>query len=463
MRKKTKIIIGSLFLAGALTAGVLCAGYASRGDNGGWFENSDVKTWHWSDKSDDKGDMTDDTEDMGVPTEGGETETAYTSVQPMMMQLSVESDTNNDQSVALYSSFPEYDNSYWKLAFNYAVDLKISVENELLKFSEWGEFSYSELYWMSTYEHLHYYMKFALGKDLPNYSDLVCIMDSYTNYEFSFAGGFVCDTYTWDGESLTVYATYSVYDEYADSYSDCPIADNKFELYKITAVRNKPSLPIPADPVKEGYTFVGWYYDEEYTRRYYYGEPIYEDTQLYAKFRINRYTVSFDSNGGSDLESQTVEWNTGANLSCPVRKGYDFKGWYLSDGTEYTNQPIKEDTTLTAHWEVQTFTVTFYVEGEIYDTFVVEYGTAFSVLSKQAWDMSYSILSICSDGALIDSENFASFTVTNNNVAVELGELSTKNKVVKWFENNKWYLIGGACGAVALAVIGGIVYRKKRT
>lgn len=65
--KKITISVGSILLAGALTAGVLCAGYASRGENGGWFENSDIKTWHWSDDSDDimlTGDNADDLDDI---------------------------------------------------------------------------------------------------------------------------------------------------------------------------------------------------------------------------------------------------------------------------------------------------------------------------------------------------------------------------------------------------------------
>ena len=54
MSKKTKmskkeIAICALFLAGALTAGVCCMGYASRGDNGTWFKNGNLSTWHWSD------------------------------------------------------------------------------------------------------------------------------------------------------------------------------------------------------------------------------------------------------------------------------------------------------------------------------------------------------------------------------------------------------------------------------
>lgn len=48
--KKIAIGVGAILLAGALTAGVLCMGYASRNDKGKWFGNSNLATWHWNDK-----------------------------------------------------------------------------------------------------------------------------------------------------------------------------------------------------------------------------------------------------------------------------------------------------------------------------------------------------------------------------------------------------------------------------
>ena len=117
------------------------------------------------------------------------------------------------------------------------------------------------------------------------------------------------------------------------------------------------AVPLPDDPVKEGYNFVGWYYDEAFTRPYD-NAPIYADTQLYAKFEIKTFTVTFNSAGGSAVSSQTVDWNTAPTLTTPTRDGYTFLGWYNGE-TKYEGQAITADTTLTAHWEIKTFTVTF--------------------------------------------------------------------------------------------------------
>ncbi len=46
--------IGAVVLAGVIAAGVCCTGFASRGDDGKWFGNGNLSTWHWNDKTDDK-------------------------------------------------------------------------------------------------------------------------------------------------------------------------------------------------------------------------------------------------------------------------------------------------------------------------------------------------------------------------------------------------------------------------
>lgn len=45
--------IAAIFVAGVLTAGICCTGFASRDEDGKWFGNSNVSSWHWADKADD--------------------------------------------------------------------------------------------------------------------------------------------------------------------------------------------------------------------------------------------------------------------------------------------------------------------------------------------------------------------------------------------------------------------------
>ena len=80
------------------------------------------------------------------------------------------------------------------------------------------------------------------------------------------------------------------------------------------------------------------------------------------------YQVSFDSDGGSPVASQTVAYNGTATKpdSDPTRDGYTFLGWYIGDNFfEFEETPIIESITLTAKWEKNTTPVPdlhYYVE-----------------------------------------------------------------------------------------------------
>ena len=78
------------------------------------------------------------------------------------------------------------------------------------------------------------------------------------------------------------------------------------------------------------------------------------------------YTVTFDSNGGSEVDSQEVLDGKRANKPyAPSRTGYTFDGWYL-DSTEwnFAIYTITDDTTLTAKWTANTYKIKFVPVGE---------------------------------------------------------------------------------------------------
>ena len=121
-------------------------------------------------------------------------------------------------------------------------------------------------------------------------------------------------------------------------------------------------------PVKEGYTFVGWYGDKECTIPYDFSKGIKEDTTIYAKWTINTYKVSFDTNGGSEVSDQTVEWNklVAKPETEPVKEGYTFGGWYTDKDckTEYDfKAAVKADVTIYAKWTINSYKVTFDTNG----------------------------------------------------------------------------------------------------
>ncbi|MBO4798524.1 MAG: leucine-rich repeat protein, partial [Candidatus Methanomethylophilaceae archaeon] len=80
-------------------------------------------------------------------------------------------------------------------------------------------------------------------------------------------------------------------------------------------------LAAPADPSRTGYTFAGW--DPSLP-----SSMPSEDLVVKAKWKINSYTITFDSDGGSPVESITREYGSPVSPpDNPVREGYSFAGW----------------------------------------------------------------------------------------------------------------------------------------
>ena len=83
----------------------------------------------------------------------------------------------------------------------------------------------------------------------------------------------------------------------------------------------------PADPTKEGYTFIGWYNGES---EWNFETPVTADLTLTAKWQINRYTITFDTAGGSEVPSITQDYGTA--ITPPgdphhrAGRGYDLDG-----------------------------------------------------------------------------------------------------------------------------------------
>ena len=127
----------------------------------------------------------------------------------------------------------------------------------------------------------------------------------------------------------------------------------------------------PADPTKEGYTFIGWYKGES---EWNFETPVTADLTLTAKWQINRYTITFDTAGGSEVPSITQDYGTAITPpAAPTRTGYTFAGW---DKTIPSTMPAG-DMTITARWTVNQYTITFKPENGGQDIVIKQdYGTA---------------------------------------------------------------------------------------
>jgi len=121
----------------------------------------------------------------------------------------------------------------------------------------------------------------------------------------------------------------------------------------------------PTAPTRANYTFDGWYKEAEYTTAWDFGEDVVTSAiTLYAKWKLNTYAVTFDSQNGSAVEAQTIEHGKKvAEPTAPTRANYTFDGWYKE--AEYTTAwnfddvVVTSDITLYAKWTLNTYAVTF--------------------------------------------------------------------------------------------------------
>jgi len=136
------------------------------------------------------------------------------------------------------------------------------------------------------------------------------------------------------------------------------IADGK----DVTGYTYGVGATLPTDVTRTGYTFKGWYDNENLT-----GSPVTAiggaetgNKEYWAKWEINQYTITFDTNGGSEIAPITQDYGTEITVPAdPTRKGYTFKGW----DKEIPETMPAENITVKAQWEINQYTITFDTNG----------------------------------------------------------------------------------------------------
>ena len=115
----------------------------------------------------------------------------------------------------------------------------------------------------------------------------------------------------------------------------------------------------PNNPTKSGYVFLEWQLNG---KTYDFNSKVTKNITLVAKWReLYKYTVTFDSNGGSSVNGQVVtEGNTASKPSNPTRSEYAFVEWQLNGSKYDFNSKVTKNITLVAKWRnLEKYTVTF--------------------------------------------------------------------------------------------------------
>ena len=118
---------------------------------------------------------------------------------------------------------------------------------------------------------------------------------------------------------------------------------------------------------EEGYTFLGWYTKADGGTKVTADDKISDaNVKIYAHWKINQYTLSYDTNTTESVYGSTkVDFKSSNTLPVPTKKGYTFLGWYDGStligsvsGGKYTPKdyvmPAK-DVTLTGKWGINSY------------------------------------------------------------------------------------------------------------
>ncbi len=154
------------------------------------------------------------------------------------------------------------------------------------------------------------------------------------------------DIYT-KNEALTLYPVWNT-----NKYTITFDTNGGSEIAPITQDYGT-EITAPDDPTRKGYTFKGW--DKEIPKTM----PA-KNITVKAQWEINQYTIAFDTNGGSEIAPITQDYGTEITApDNPTRKGYTFKGW----NKEIPETMPAENITVKAQWEINQYTITFDTNG----------------------------------------------------------------------------------------------------
>ena len=112
-------------------------------------------------------------------------------------------------------------------------------------------------------------------------------------------------------------------------------------------------------PTRTGYTFAGWWTAASGGTQISASTTVSGNVTYYAHWTVNQYTVTFNANGGTGGTTKTQDYGTAIVAPTVTRTGYTFTGWSPS----VPSTVPAGNTTYTAQWKVNQYTMTFNANG----------------------------------------------------------------------------------------------------
>ncbi|QOS81642.1 InlB B-repeat-containing protein [Paenibacillus sp. JNUCC31] len=252
------------------------------------------------------------------------------------------------------------------------------------------------------------------------YGELATAPDVPTKAGYTF-GGWYTDSglrQAFDFDNTTVTNDITLYAKWTVNSYTVHFASNGGSVVADQSIQHGDLAAAPDIPTKTGHTFGGWYTDSGLSQAFDFDNTtVTTDITLYAKWTVNSYTVNFDSNGGTVVADQTVQYGELATApDDPIKAGHTFAGWYhepeLSTPFDLNTASIVQDTTLYAKWAPNTYTVTFNtLGGSAVSDAAVEYEKKLSAPASPSRS-GYTFAGWYTDPELKTPFNFAQTVIT---------------------------------------------------
>lgn len=223
----------------------------------------------------------------------------------------------------------------------------------------------------AVYEAIIYYIRYNVDGSLKYteehiYGDTISIRADEVKEGYTFSGWNPSTLpATMPDENIEVNGTFQINTYHFALYVDGNLYFEKDYEYGETIDRAEIT-----EPVKEGYTFIGW-------------DPEIPDTvpandlEISAKFQINQHILTYYVDG-SAYSSFTYDYGTAITaIDEPVKEGYTFSGWDSVPATMPDN-----DVDVNGTFSINSYLLTYYVDNELVSSSLTEYGAVIIPLNE---------------------------------------------------------------------------------
>jgi uncharacterized repeat protein (TIGR02543 family) len=203
----------------------------------------------------------------------------------------------------------------------------------------------------------------ALGMSLVDYGSALARPDDPAKTGCSFAGWYTDPSFQniYDF-SKPVQGSFDLFAKYSADTHTVSFDAGEGVIVASQAVEYGNVASQPADPVREGYAFKGWYADAACTTPFDFEAAITGDTTVYAKW-AKLVTVTFDAAGGTAVDSLTLEAGEAlGGLPITTRADYIFVGWYAGATKVNAWATFDADAVLTAKWDQNVYVAQYFDE-----------------------------------------------------------------------------------------------------